>query len=169
MEGLGIYSGADLAARDLAWLAAHFGNSAEWLYHLARGIDHRAVKSNRPLKSVGAERTFDTDLVDPADIVAALDHVAAVVWDRLSAKQRQGRTVTLKLRFADFQTLTRARTLAGPAGDAVTVRATALGLLEALMPLEQGIRLLGVTVSKFDGEEDGAEAAESAADLFSVS
>ena len=167
MEGLGIYSGADLAARDMAWLAAHFGNSAEWLHNLARGIDHRAVKSNRPLKSVGAERTFDTDLTDAGDIIAALDHVAAMVWDRLSAKQRQGRTVTLKLRFADFATITRARTLAGPVGDAVTVRGTALGLLEALMPLEQGIRLLGVTVSKFDGEAESQEVAV-AADLFGL-
>ncbi|MBA4747898.1 MAG: DNA polymerase IV, partial [Sphingopyxis sp.] len=115
---------------------------------------HRAVKSNRPLKSVGAERTFDTDLADAADIIAALDHVAAVVWDRLSAKQRQGRTVTLKLRFADFRTLTRARTPGGPVSDAAALRATALALLEALMPLEQGIRLLGVTVSKFEGEAD---------------
>jgi DNA polymerase IV len=158
MEGLGIYSGADLAAHDLGWLAQNFGNSAEWLFNLARGIDHRSVKSNRPLKSVGAERTFDTDLTDPADIIAALDHVGAVVWDRLSAKQRHGRTVTLKLRFADFKTVTRAKTLAGPVGDAATVRKTALALLEALIPLEQGIRLLGVTVSKFDGEGQASTA-----------
>ncbi|NJS13823.1 MAG: DNA polymerase IV [Sphingopyxis sp.] len=162
MEGLGIYSGADLAARELAWLAANFGNGADWLYKLARGIDHRAVTSNRPLKSVGAERTFDTDLTDPADIMAALDHVAAVVWDRLSAKQRHGRTVTLKLRSADFRTITRARTLSGAVGDAVTLRGTALALLQALMPLEQGIRLLGVTVSKFDGEREGEMSVEDA-------
>src|SRR3546814_4808390 len=47
MEGLGIFSGADLAAKDPVWLATHFGNSAEWLFNLARGIDHRRVKSNR--------------------------------------------------------------------------------------------------------------------------
>ncbi|MDX2210412.1 MAG: DNA polymerase IV [Sphingopyxis sp.] len=168
MEGLGIYSGADLAAHDLAWLAANFGNSAEWLYNLARGIDHRSVKSNRPLKSVGAERTFDTDLTDPADIVAALDHVAAVVWDRLSAKQRQGRTVTLKLRFADFTTITRAKTLGGQVADALTLRGTAFGLLEALLPLDQGIRLLGVTVSKFEGETEAEAGAANGADLFSL-
>ncbi len=154
MEGLGIYSGADLAARDLAWLAEQFGNSAEWLWRLARGIDMRPVRPNRPLKSVGAERTFDTDLVDRADIIAALDHVVAAVWDRLSQKQRQGRTVTLKLRFADFTTITRARTLPTPIDDAVIVRRTALALLEALSPLAQGIRLLGVTVSKFEGESE---------------
>lgn len=156
MEGLGIYSGADLRAQPLAVLRQHFGNSAEWLFGLARGIDRRAVKPNRPLKSVGAERTFETDLTDAGDIVAALDHVASVTWDRLSGKQRRGRTVTLKLRFADFRTVTRARTLPLPLSDAATLRATALALLEALTPLEQGIRLLGVTVSKFDGEEADA-------------
>ena len=157
MEGLGIYSGADLAARDIAWLAANFGNGAEWLFNLARGIDHRAVKSNRPLKSVGAERTFDTDLSDPADIIAAMDHVTAVVWDRLSAKQRHGRTITLKLRTADFRTITRARTLQLAVGDAVMLRDTARALMAAQLPLDQGIRLLGVTVSKFDGEAEAAD------------
>ena len=158
MEGLGIYSGADLAARDQAWLNAHFGSSADWLFHLARGIDHRPVRANRPLKSVGGERTFDTDLVDRGDIGAALDHVVAVVWDRLSVKQRLGRTVTLKLRFGDFTTITRARTLSVPVRDAVMLRAAALGLLEAQWPLAQGVRLLGVTVSKFCDDADDDEA-----------
>jgi DNA polymerase IV len=159
IEGLGIYSGADLAARDLPWLTARFGSSAEWLFHLARGIDHRPVRPNRPLKSVGGERTFETDLMDRADIVAALDHVVAVVWDRLMAKRRLGRTVTLKLRFADFTTITRARTLSTPLREAATLRAAALALLEGQGPLAQGIRLLGVTVSKFEGEADAGNSA----------
>ena len=100
MEGLGIFSGADLAAKDRAWLAAHFGNSAEWLYNLARGIDHRRVKSNRPLKSLGGERTFFNDLVNDTEIREALAHVCAVVWDRAAKKGARGRTVTLKLRYA---------------------------------------------------------------------
>src|SRR3546814_14466292 len=68
MEGLGIFSGADLAAKDPVWLATHFGNSAEWLFNLARGIDHRRVKSNRPLKSLGGERTFFNDLITDTEI-----------------------------------------------------------------------------------------------------
>jgi DNA polymerase-4 len=167
MEGLGIFSGADLRAQSLTLLRQHFGNSADWLFGLARGIDRREVKSNRPLKSVGAERTFDSDLTDAADILAALDHVAAVTWDRLSGKQRQGRTVTLKLRFADFKTVTRARTLPAPLADAAALNAVARALAEALMPLEQGIRLLGVTVSKFDGEDGRDNPANAPMDLLS--
>src|SRR3546814_10894833 len=86
MEGLGIFSGADLAAKDPVWLATHFGNSAEWLYNLARGIDHRRVKSNRPLKSLGGERTFFNDLVTDTEIREALAHVCTVVWDRAAKK-----------------------------------------------------------------------------------
>src|SRR3546814_3170344 len=71
MEGLGIFSGADLAAKDPVWLATHFGNSAEWLFNLARGIDHRRVKSNRPLKSLGGERTFFNDLITDTEIRGA--------------------------------------------------------------------------------------------------
>src|SRR3546814_865632 len=66
--GRGIFSGADLAAQEMAWLAAHFGNSAEWLHNLARGIDHRRVKSNRPLKSLGGERTFFNELIADIEI-----------------------------------------------------------------------------------------------------
>jgi DNA polymerase-4 len=157
MEGLGIYSGGDLHAQPLSLLRQHFGNSADWLFGLARGIDHRPVRANRPLKSVGAERTFDSDLTEVGDLVAALEHVAAVVWDRLSHKQRSGRTVTLKLRTADFKTITRARTLHLAVGDAITLRDTARALLDAQLPLDQGVRLLGVTVSKFDGEEEAAD------------
>src|SRR3546814_1816037 len=60
--------GGALAGRDGVWLAKHFGNSAEWLYNLARGIDHRRVKSNRPLKSLGGERTFFNDLITDNEI-----------------------------------------------------------------------------------------------------
>src|SRR3546814_4814375 len=103
MEGLGIFSGADLAAKDPVWLATHFGNSAEWLFNLARGIDHRRVRSNRPLKSLGGERTFFNDLITDTEIREALAHVCTVVWDRAAKKHARGRTVTLKLRYADFR------------------------------------------------------------------
>src|SRR3546814_7251190 len=115
MEGLGIYSGADLAAKDMGWLTAHFGNSAEWLHNLARGIDHRRVRSNRPLKSLGGERTFFNDLVTDTEIREALAHVCTVVWDRAAKRHARGRTVTLELRYADFKTITRARSETGRA------------------------------------------------------
>lgn len=170
MEGLGIFSGADLAEKDPLWLAEHFGNSAEWLFNLARAIDHRRVKSNRPLKSLGGERTFFNDLITDTEIREALAHVCTVVWDRAAKKGARGRTVTLKLRYADFQTITRARSTPSPILDGAALLAAGEAILTPLLPTEQGIRLLGVTLSKFEGEEDedDDEAAAAPADLLSL-
>ncbi|SBV32475.1 DNA polymerase IV 3 [uncultured Sphingopyxis sp.] len=168
MEGLGIFSGADLAAKDMAWLAAHFGNSAEWLHNLARGIDHRRVRSNRPLKSLGGERTFFNDLITDTEIREALAHVCTVVWDRAAKRHARGRTVTLKLRYADFRTITRAKSVPSPILDGNSLLAAGEAILGPLLPTEQGIRLLGVTLSKFEGEEDGEEAPATPADLLSL-
>ncbi len=170
MEGLGIFSGADLAEKEPLWLAEHFGNSAEWLFNLARGIDHRRVKSNRPLKSLGGERTFFNDLITDTEIREALAHVCTVVWDRAAKKGARGRTVTLKLRYADFQTITRARSTPSPILDGAALLAAGEAILTPLLPTEQGIRLLGVTLSKFEGEEDedDDEAAAAPADLLSL-
>ena len=158
MEGLGVFSGADLAGKDPRWLAENFGNSAEWLYNLARGIDHRRVKSNRPLKSLGGERTFFNDLTTDTEIREALAHVCTVVWDRAAKKGARGRTVTLKLRYADFRTITRAKSVAVPILDGAALLAAGEAILAPLLPTEQGIRLLGLTLSKFKGEDDEDEA-----------
>ena len=169
MEGLGIFSGADLAAKDPLWLATHFGNSAEWLFNLARGIDHRRVKSNRPLKSLGGERTFFNDLITDTEIREALAHVCTVVWDRAAKKGARGRTVTLKLRYADFQTITRAKSVSQPIIDGAGLLAAGEAILAPLLPTEQGIRLLGITLSKFEGEENEEEGGAAApADLLSL-
>ncbi|KQZ61325.1 DNA polymerase IV [Sphingopyxis sp. Root1497] len=169
MEGLGIFSGADLAAKAPLWLAENFGNNAEWLFNLARGIDHRCVKSNRPLKSLGGERTFFKDLIGDTEIREALAHVCAVVWDRAAKKGARGRTVTLKLRYADFKTITRAKSVPAPILDGAALLAAGEAILAPLLPTEQGIRLLGLTLSKFEGEEDEEDGeAKAPADLLSL-
>jgi DNA polymerase-4 len=170
MEGLGIFSGADLAGKDPQWLAENFGNSAEWLFNLARGIDHRRVKSHRPLKSLGGERTFFNDLITDTEIREALAHVSSVVWDRAAKKGARGRTVTLKLRYADFRTITRAKSVAAPIADGAALLAAGEAILAPLLPTEQGIRLLGLTLSKFEDEEDDEDRAEAKepADLLSL-
>ncbi|MBW8295989.1 DNA polymerase IV [Sphingopyxis sp.] len=169
MEGLGVFSGADLAGKDPLWLAENFGNSAEWLFNLARGIDHRRVKSHRPLKSLGGERTFFNDLITDTEIREALAHVCTVVWDRAAKKGARGRTVTLKLRYADFKTITRAKSVPAPILDGASLLAAGEAILALLLPTEQGIRLLGLTLSKFEGEEeDAADASPTSTDLLSL-
>jgi DNA polymerase-4 len=157
MESLGILTGADLRDRPLAFLQAHFGSYADYLYGAARGIDHRPVRSDRPSKSVGAERTFETNLSDPADLHAALARVADAAWVRIDRSGVRGRTVTLKLRHADFRTITRARSLMVPVADQAAFLAIGTDLLAALLPVPDGVRLLGLTLSGILGEEPGDE------------
>ncbi|WP_439958343.1 DinB/UmuC family translesion DNA polymerase, partial [Salmonella enterica] len=75
-------------------------------------VDERPVRSNRPSKSIGAERTFETNLSEPAALHAAMETIADAAWTRVDRSGARGRTVTLKLRHADFHTITRARSLA---------------------------------------------------------
>ncbi|WP_445193774.1 DNA polymerase IV [Sphingomonas sp. Tas61C01] len=151
METLGIRTGADLRDRPLAFLQAHFGSHAGYLYGAARGEDHRPVRVDRPAKSVGAERTFDINLTDPQALNAALARVAEAAWVRIERHGAQGRTVTLKLRYADFRTITRARSFAGPVADIDAFLAAGNVLLAALLPVESGVRLLGLTLSGIGG------------------
>jgi DNA polymerase-4 len=107
MERLGILTGADLAAWSRGQLDAHFGSSGEWYWKIARGIDERPVRPDRPYKSVSAERTFDEDLQDAEALAAELERVAGFAWARVERAQVAGRTVTLKVKFADFTIITR--------------------------------------------------------------
>ena len=157
MESLGILSGADLRDRPLAFLQAHFGSSADYLYGAARGIDHRPVRADRPSKSVGAERTFETNLSDPADLHAALARVADAAWVRIDRSGVRGRTITLKLRHADFRTITRARSLTVPVADQATFLAIGIDLLTAQLPVPDGVRLLGLTLSGILGDAPAEE------------
>ena len=114
MARLGIATGADLRARDLPFLREHFGSFAEYLHRAARGIDLRQVRADRQRKSVGGERTFFENISGNAELRATLEDIAAIVWERIERARARGRTVTLKLRHADFRTLTRAPPTAPP-------------------------------------------------------
>ncbi len=152
MERLGIATGADLAAQSMEFLRAHFGSSADYLYGAARGVDNRPVCPDRPYKSVGAERTFDQDLSDLAALEAQLSRVCEAAWVRVERAGVRGRTATLKARYADFRTITRARSQPLPFADRTTFEAAGLELLRALFPLEAPIRLIGLTLSSL-GED----------------
>lgn len=147
MQRLGIVTGADLRDRPLEYLRAHFGKYATYLHGAARGEDDRPVRSDRQTKSVGAERTFGQDVTDIATIFEALDRVADAAWERIARHEVRGRTVTLKLRYADFRTITRARSISGYYGDREAFGKAGAELLKALFPLPMGVRLLGLTLS----------------------
>ncbi len=154
MARLGIETGADLAARDIAFLRQHFGSQADYLYRAARGIDLRRVSANRPRKSVGGERTFDKDISTGAALRETLDTIIAIVWDSIERLEARGRTVTLKLRHADFTTITRARSLPRPVADKGEFARQGHALLDEVLPLPQPVRLMGITLSALEGAKE---------------
>jgi DNA polymerase-4 len=153
MARLGIETGADLKARSLDFLAAHFGSSARYYHDLARGICHREVKADRPYKSVSAEDTFLTDISDGEHLLAELERIGRHVWQRIQAKGLSGRTVNLKVKYADFQIVTRARSLDRPVSGESEFLAMGAELLSGLLPPVKSIRLLGLGLSSLGEEE----------------
>ena len=156
MERLGILTGADLAAWPIEQLEAHFGSSGRWYWRIARGIDEREVKPDRPYKSVSAERTFDVDYVEPEDLRRELSRVAGYAWQRIERSGAQGRTVTLKVKYADFSLITRSKSLLAPVPDFATFEAIGQALLGALLPVPKGIRLLGLGLHSIVEAEESA-------------
>jgi DNA polymerase-4 len=155
MARLGIETGADLAAKDIAWLRANFGSSADYLYRAARGIDLRAVRASRVRKSVGGERTFFEDISSGPALRETLEDIIEIVWGYIERAEARGRTVTLKLKYTDFQLMSRARTLPAPIETRAEFSAVARALLAEVLPLPLPIRLMGLTLSKLEG--GGAE------------
>jgi DNA polymerase IV len=148
MARLGIETGADLRGKSLDWLAAHFGSSAQYYHDLARGICHRQVKADRPYKSVSAEDTFLEDLADPGALLSELERIGRHVWTkRVVGKGLSGRTVNLKVKYADFRIVTRARSLDRPVADEAEFLAVGAELLRTLLPPDRPIRLLGLGLS----------------------
>ena len=158
LEAIGLSSAAQLAACDPALLAAEFRHSSAWLLAMANGIDDRPVQEDRQRKSLGAERTFDMDLSGSDALTDALIAIVDDVWLR-NAKAQDGpaRTVTLKLKFADFRQITRSHTLDGAVADKAQLLAVSQTLLMRELPPRLGIRLMGVTLSSFAAHSEGLE------------
>ena len=148
---IGMYTVDDLRAADPGELIRELGQaSGASLARLARGEDGRRVVANAEAKSISTEDTFQQDLTDSAHLQAILRRDAAAVAKRLRSKSLFARTVTVKVRFADFETITRAASLGGATDDVDVITAAGLGLLAEIDP-RRGVRLLGIGVSNFAG------------------
>ncbi|MWV29136.1 DNA polymerase IV [Aurantiacibacter rhizosphaerae] len=165
MARLGIETGADLAQKDREWLAANFGSFGDYLYRAARGIDLRPVRTNRIRKSIGGERTFSEDISAEDELRETLERIIDIVWDRIAAKQATGRTVTLKLKFNDFQIATRSRSQTQGVADKARFSQIARQILEDEMPLPMPIRLMGLTLSNLDRDDGDTARRENGAQL----
>ncbi|MCP4314287.1 MAG: DNA polymerase IV [Bacteroidetes bacterium] len=152
MHKMKIFKGRDLKSLTRVDLVKHYGKAGIYFYNVARGIDERPVVSFRERKSIGAERTYETDLYDIDIVIEKLAEVIDIIWERCEAKKRIGKTITLKLRFSDFSTITRSNTQSE-----VYTREEMVSTLMSLLPNEeikkQGVRLLGGTMSNFQYED----------------
>jgi DNA polymerase-4 len=153
MAAFGIHTGADLRDQSLQFLEAHFGKFASYLHGAARGIDDRPVRPDRIRKSVGAERTFFEDIEDSEELAQALENVLDALMERVERSGSAGRTVTLKVKYADFRQITRAKSHVVLVSDRAAIGAAGHALLSALCPVEKGIRLLGLTLSALAEDE----------------
>jgi DNA polymerase IV len=174
---LGVVTIEDLATLPVELVTSTLGASAgRHLHALANGIDGRAVEPQRPVKSVGHEETFATDHLTHAGLERELVRLADSVGSRLRRHGLAGRTVTLKVRFSDFHTITRSATRAEPTDSTVVITREAKELLAGLDP-SAGVRLLGVSVSGLsegasrqlsldDAEADGWDGATEAVDAI---
>jgi DNA polymerase IV len=158
MQRLGIETGADLKAKSLA-LQQHFGKSAAWYLGIANGADDRPVVADRRRKSSGSETTFGHDLTTSAEIEAGVEAMADEVWAWCDKAQAFGRTVTVKVKFADFQQITRSRSFPAAIAHHDLLRRASVELVRRLLPSAKGVRLLGVTVSNFGSAPANADEA----------
>ncbi len=153
MERMGIVIGSDLKALSREQMDAAFGKFGGYLYWAARGVDHRPVNPDQERKSIGCETTFAPDLTTRAACMEALLPLIARVAAHCEKHRTLGRTVTLKLRWSDFRTITRSKTLPEGVRDAEIIQHWVEALLDPLMPPPMGIRLLGVTLSTLEAED----------------
>ncbi len=152
----GVRTIGELAALDPRWLAARFGRVGELVHDRARGLDPAPVHGGRrPARSISREVTFGADVLDRAELRRVLARHAERVAGDLRAAGRRARTVTLKLRWNDFRTVTRSRTLARPTHATHTLAAAGAELLDGVLA-QQGrrrVRLIGLAASNLVADE----------------
>jgi DNA polymerase-4 len=160
MNQLGIATGLDLRRQTEAFLVRHFGKAGHFYHAIAHAVDERPVRPDRERKSIGSETTFATDLSEWAELIDGLQGPVTDLWQDCVRLKAVGRTLTLKVKYADFKQITRSRSFSLPISDEARLTYLAHELLRALMPLPKGVRLLGVSLSNLevaDGSSDRSE------------
>jgi len=152
MYQLGIFTGYELKQKPLEYLEKHFGNNGFHYYQICRGIHNSAVKPNRKIKSVGAERTFEENLSSEIFMEERLQSIAKELEKRLQKSKISGKTITLKIKYSDFTLQTRSKTLPYFVGDKNIILDVAKDLLYQER-LRNSVRLLGISIHNLNNEE----------------
>ncbi len=153
LEEVGLRQCRDVWAWSRDRLDAELGSMGAWLYERSRGIDTREVEAHRERKSLGREETFAHDKIDKQELLLALREMSEEVASALESRALSGRTITLKVKYADFSRCTRSLTLNGATHDATEILKTAAELLEDTEVGTRKVRLIGVSVSNLQGKD----------------
>ncbi len=156
MKRLGIVDGKTLKEWTKEGLTSAFGKSGGFYYEIVRGNDNRPVNPNRIRKSLGAENTFSEDFHDLADMKMALDPIARTVYKRLEAANKWGKTLTVKVKFSDFTQITRSQTQDHVIDSLDEILEITFQIMDQIDwdNFTEGVRLLGITLSNFEGEQN---------------
>ncbi|SEI14999.1 DNA polymerase-4 [Rhizobium tibeticum] len=157
MHRLGIETGADIKERSVEFLTQHFGKAGTYFYGIARGLDTREVQPDRERKSIGAEDTFTEDVFELETAREQLHPLVSKVCQFCSNNDTGGKTVTLKVKYSDFQTITRSRTSPVANRTEASVWMVLEPLLQSVFPTRKGIRLLGISLGILEGADQNTQ------------
>lgn len=146
LNQLGIYTGLDLRRSHLPRLKQQLGKSAEFYYQLAHGKDNRDIRTHRVRKSLGNETTFNQDINDKTSLMKKLSELVNKTWQQLINKERLATTLTVKIKYADFNLHTKSHTQSSPIYSKQSAQLIAVALLTQANP-EKPVRLLGISFS----------------------
>jgi len=165
MRNLGVHTGADLKQWSEVDLMRKFGKTGSFYFHIARGQDDRPVQPNRIRKSIGAEESYAEDLIDRESILRSLAEIAETLKRRIESNKTSGRTITLKVKYADYQQVTRSRTLTESVLEVGEMMRIAEELLDLTEVGQKNVRLLGLALSNLDCEREESEFVQLTLDL----
>lgn len=154
MRQMGIFTGKDLREQPLPILVKRFGKTGRFYHRIANGEDDRQVRTERPRKSASVEDTFPEDLDDLSELDSHIERLTIELLRRLRKKDLAGKTVTLKVKYADFQQVTRSHSFGVEVDDQTAILAVAKEMLRKTEAGSRKVRLLGVGMSNFPGESE---------------
>ncbi len=158
METLGIHTAADLQRFPLWRLIEIFGKAGSWYYDICRGMDSRPVMASRSRKSFGKENTFERDIVQLSVLQSYLEGILQSIWHEVQKRELRPRTLTVKIKYADFTQVTRSESRRGSIDSLDTLRAMAFRLLSKTEAGSRAVRLAGASLSSFLSAEAADEA-----------
>lgn len=150
MHKMGIFSGKELREKSLDFLTKHFGKVGKYYFDIASGVDNRPVNPDSIRKSIGVENTFNHDIFEPDELYLELDEIIEQLWRRMERANAFGKSITLKLKFADFESLTRSRTSQLSVIEKSFLAKVSYEMLNNLLPLPKGVRLMGVSFTNLE-------------------